>query len=161
MSRKPKQTEMQFEVMFQIPPTIPPVSWAEARADFKRGPILESPAKAAEYFRKFIGGRKKEAFLVMFLDNRNHVLDCVCMSQGTVDQAAVFPREVFQKAFELDASGLILSHNHPGGSLEASEGDKHLTRQISTAARALGMTVHDHLIVTHEGQFSFRQAGLL
>ena len=97
----------------------------------------------------------------MFMDHRNHILDCVCMGEGTVDQTAVYPREVLKKALELDSAGIIISHNHPGGSLEASEGDRHLTRQISTAARALGITIHDHLIVTHEGHFSFRQAGLL
>jgi DNA repair protein RadC len=98
----------------------------------------------------------------MFLDHRNHVLDCQLMQEGTVDHTAVYPREIFKKAFALGtASGLILSHNHPAGSLEPSEGDKQLTRQILTAARALGFTVHDHIIVAHEGHFSFRQAGLL
>jgi DNA repair protein RadC len=158
--KKQKQTEMSLEVMFQIPPTIPPVSWAEARVDYKRGPIVGSPSDATEYFKKFIGGKDTEAFLCLFLDHRNHVLDCIC-NPGTVDHTAVYPREIFKKAFELNASGLILSHNHPGGSLEASEGDRQLTRQLTTAGRALGITIHDHVIVTHEGHFSFRQAGLL
>jgi DNA repair protein RadC len=159
--KKARQEELGFEGMFKIPPTVPPVSWAEARSDYKRGPLVGSPNEATEYFKKYIGGRETEAFLVMFLDHRNHVLDCVCMGEGTVDQTAVYPREVFKKAFELNAAGIILSHNHPRGSLEASEGDRHLTRQICTAARALGVTIHDHVIVTHEGHFSFRQAGLL
>jgi DNA repair protein RadC len=161
MNKKEKQTEMSLEVMFQIPPTVPPVSWSEARADYKRGPVVSSPDSAIGYFKKFIGGKEREAFLVMFLDHRNHVLDCVCMQEGTVDHTAVYPREIFKKVFELNATGLIISHNHPAGSLEPSEGDKQLTRQIMTAARALGVTVHDHLIVTHEGHFSFRTAGLL
>ncbi len=156
-----KQLEMKLDVMFKVPPTVPPVSWAEARADYKRGPCLSGPADAAEYFRNFIGGKANESFLVMYVDHRNHVLDCVLMGDGTVDHTAVYPREVLKKALELNASGLLLSHNHPGGSLEASEGDRQLTRQIVTAARAMGLTVHDHLIVTHEGHFSFRQAGLL
>ncbi len=78
--------------------------------------MVGSPNEATEYFKKYIGGRETEAFLVMFLDHRNHVLDCVCMGEGTVDQTAVYPREVFKKAFELNAAGIILSHNHPGGS---------------------------------------------
>lgn len=156
-----KQLEMKLDLMFKVPPTVPPVSWAEARADYKRGPALSGPADAAEYFRNFIGGKATESFLVMYVDHRNHVLDCVLMGDGTVDHTAVYPREVLKKALELNASGLLLSHNHPGGSLEASEGDRQLTRQIVTAARAMGLTVHDHLIVTHEGHFSFRQAGLL
>lgn len=156
-----KKKELTVEMMFEIPPTVPPVSWAEARADYKRGAVVSSPETAIGYFARYIGGKSNEAFLVMYLDHRNHVLDCVCMQEGTVDHTAVYPREIFKKALELNATGLILSHNHPAGSLDPSEGDKALTRQILTAARALGITVHDHLIVTHEGHFSFRQAGLL
>ena len=159
--KKQNKTELSFEGMFQIPPTVPPVSWAEARTDYKRGPAVGSPSEATDYFKKYIGGKETESFLVMYLDHRNHVLDCVCMAEGTVDHTTVYPREIFKKALELNASGLILSHNHPGGSLDASEGDRQLTRQICTAARALGISIHDHLIVTHEGHFSFRQAGLL
>ncbi len=161
MNRKPKQLEMTLDVMFKIPPTTIPVSWAEARADYKRGPALSGPGDAADYFRKWIGGKKVEIFLTMYVDHRNHVLDVIAGGEGTVDHTAVYPREVLKKALELDASGIILSHVHPGGSLEASEGDRQLTRQIVTACRALGITVHDHVIVTHEGHFSFRQAGLL
>jgi DNA repair protein RadC len=158
---KTKQLEMKLDWMVKIPPTVPPVSWAEARANYQRGPALSGPEDAANYFRNFIGGKATESFLVMYVDHRNHVLDCVLMGDGTVDHTAVYPREVLKKALELNASGLLLSHNHPGGSLEASEGDRQLTRQIVTAARAMGLTVHDHLIVTHEGHYSFRQAGLL
>ena len=60
---KQVKKEITLELAFQIPPTVPPISWAEARADYKRGPILGSPAEAADYFRKYIGGRTKEAFL--------------------------------------------------------------------------------------------------
>jgi len=156
-----KKPELTMEMMFQIPPTVPPVSWAEARADYKRGEAVTSPEQAKGYFARYIGGKEKEAFLAMYLDHRNHVLDCVCMQEGTVDHTAVYPREILKKALELNATGLIFSHNHPAGSLEPSEGDKQLTRQILTGARALGITVHDHIIVAHEGTFSFRQAGLL
>lgn len=161
MSKRIKQLEMPLEVMFKIPPTVPPVSWSEARADYERGPVVTSPDDVVTYFAKYIGGRDKEAFVTMYLDHRNHVLETVLNSEGTVDHTAVYPREVLKKALELNATGIIFSHNHPAGSLEPSEGDKQLTRQIITAARALGITVHDHLIVTHEGHFSFRTAGLL
>lgn len=156
-----KKEELRFDLRVLPPPTIPLVSWAEARAEYERGPVVASPDTAIQYFSKYIGGKRNEAFLTMYLDHRNHVLDVVLNQEGTVDHTAVYPREVLKKAIELDATGLIFSHNHPGGSLEASEGDKQLTRQIVTAARSLGITVHDHLIVTHEGHYSFRQAGLL
>ena len=161
MSKRIKQLEMPLEVMFKIPPTVPPVSWSEARTDYERGPVVTSPDDVVAYFAKYIGGRDKEAFVTMYLDHRNHVLETVLNSEGTVDHTAVYPREVLKKALELNATGVIFSHNHPAGSLEPSEGDKQLTRQILTASRALGITVHDHLIVTHEGHFSFRTAGLL
>jgi DNA repair protein RadC len=156
-----KQMEIKFDLNVLPAPTIPISSWEESRADYKRGPVVSGPENAIAYFMKYIGGKQKEAFLCMFLDHRNHVLDCVLMQEGTVDHTAVYPREIFKKALELNATGLLFSHNHPGGSLEPSEGDKALTRQILTAARALGFTVHDHLIVAHEGHYSFRQAGLL
>ena len=160
-TNRAKKTELKFDLRVLPPPTVPVVSWAEARADYKRGPVVSGPEDVAAYFKQYIGGKTKEAFLTLYLDHRNHVLDCVCNQEGTVDHTAVYPREVLKKALELDATGIIFSHNHPAGSLEPSEGDKQLTRQILTASRALGITVHDHLIVTHEGHFSFRQAGLL
>lgn len=150
-----------FDVKQLPAPTLPPVSWAEARADYHRGPVVSSPNEVAEYFKKYIGGKDKEAFLTMYLDTSNHVLDVVLNGHGTVDHTAVYPREVLKRALDLGAAALILSHNHPAGSLEPSEQDKALTRQIITAARALGIAMHDHLIVAHEGFFSFRQAGLL
>ena len=161
MPKQADQLEMTLERKYWPAPTVPPVTWAEARADYKRGRALASPEDVAAYLMEYIGGKAKEAFLCFYLDHRNHVLDCVLMQEGTVDHTAVYPREILKKALDLNATGLIFSHNHPAGSLEPSEGDKQLTRQVLTGARALGITVHDHLIVAHEGYFSFRQAGLL
>jgi DNA repair protein RadC len=115
----------------------------------------------ASFLKGQIGSKPKEVFAVLFLDHRNHLLRFEILQEGTVDHTAVYPREILRRALDLHATGIILSHNHPGGSLEASEGDKQLTRQILTASRALGITVHDHLILTAEGHFSFRQTGLL
>ncbi len=156
-----RQLVMRFNLDAFPAPTVPPTSWAEARETYKRGPVVGDPEDAAGYFKRFIGGKSNEAFLCMYLDHRNHILDVVLEGEGTVDHTAVYPREICRRALELKASGVILAHNHPGGSLEPSEGDRALTRQVSTAAKALGVTVHDHLIVAHEGHFSFRHAGLL
>ncbi|HVM32828.1 MAG TPA: DNA repair protein RadC [bacterium] len=132
-----------------------------SRESFKRGAVVASPGEAAAFFKAQLGNRPTEAFAAFFLDHRNHVITFEILQEGTVDQTAVYPREVLKRALVLKASGLLVAHNHPGGSLEASEGDRQLTRQLSTAARALGLTLHDHLIVAAEGHFSFRQAGLL
>ncbi len=142
-------------------PTVPPVSWAEARAAYHRGPVVADPEQAADYFRKFIGGKSNESFLCMYVDHQQHVLDVVLEGEGTVDSSAVFPRELLKRALSLSATGIILAHNHPAGGLEPSEADKALTKQVMTAARALGITVQDHLIVAHEGFFSFRRARLI
>lgn len=129
--------------------------------DFKRGRAVTSPEDVAAFLKGQIGSRPREVFTALFLDHRNHLLAFEHLQEGTVDHTAVYPREILRRALELNATGLILAHNHPAGSLEPSEGDKQLTRQILTAARAMGITVHDHLILTTEGHFSFRQAGLL
>jgi DNA repair protein RadC len=162
MAMKRVTSKFLREVIDELPaPTIPPITWAEARADYKRGAKVSGPEDAVRYFQKYVGGKTTESFLCMYLDTRNHVLDVVLESEGTVDHTAVYPREILKRALELKAAGILISHNHPGGSLEPSEGDKDLTRRILVAARALGISFHDHLVVAHEGHFSFRQAGLL
>jgi DNA repair protein RadC len=142
-------------------PVRPVFTWAEAREDYKRGECVSKPLDVATYCRKYIGGSPIEAFLVLFLDPRDRVVSSDLMQTGTIDHAAIYPREIMVKALAYDATGIILCHNHPAGSLSPSEPDRQLTRQINDAARPLGVTLHDHLIVAHEGSFSFRQAGLL
>ncbi len=129
--------------------------------EFKRGRAITHPEDVASFLREQIGSRPREVFTAIFLDHRNHLVAFEHLQEGTVDHTAVYPREILKRALELNATGLILAHNHPAGSLEPSEGDKQLTRQVLTAARAMGITVHDHLILATEGHFSFRQAGLL
>jgi DNA repair protein RadC len=136
--------------------------WRSARQEeVPRGRFLASPSEVALFVREELGDRPREVFMVMYLDHRNHILECREVQEGTVDHAAVYPREILKKALHLNATGLILAHNHPAGSLSPSEADRSLTRQIQEAARAMGVTVHDHLIVASEGSFSFRQAGLM
>jgi DNA repair protein RadC len=129
--------------------------------EWKRGRVIASPTDVASYLREEMGAYGREAFVVLYLDQRNHLLACEKVQEGTVDQTVVYPREIMKRALDLRATGLILSHNHPGGSLTPSDADRQLTHQIVSAARPMGLTVHDHLIVTAEGSFSFRQAGLL
>ena len=85
MKKNQPQEELKFDVRVLPPPTIPLVSWAEARANYQKGPVLGSPAESANYFKQYIGGKKTEAFLTMYLDHRNHVLDVVLNQEGTVD----------------------------------------------------------------------------
>ncbi len=150
----PPQSAIHFKAIGDLYRLIP-------QEDFKRGRVITSPDDVAAFLKEQIGSRPREVFMTLFLDHRNHLLAFERLQEGTVDHTAVYPREILKRALELHATGLILAHNHPAGSLEPSEGDKQLTRQILTASRAMGITVHDHLILTTEGHFSFRQAGLL
>jgi DNA repair protein RadC len=129
--------------------------------EWRRGKTLGCPSEVASYLRETIGEYAVECFYVLYVDQRNQLLGTVKAQQGTVDQTVVYPREILKKALSLNACGLVLCHNHPGGSLTPSDSDRQLTHQIMTASKAMGITVHDHLIVTAEGSFSFRQAGML
>lgn len=154
LGRLPLQSALQFKAIGDL-------VRLSTKQEFKRGRIISSPQQVATFLKEQIGGRPREVFTALFLDHRNHLLAFEHLQEGTVDHTAVYPREILKRALELNATGIILSHNHPAGSLEASEGDKQLTRQVQSAARAMGITIHDHLIVTTEGTFSFRQSGLL
>ena len=82
-------------------------------------------------------------------------------ARGAVDHVPVYPREVVKRALELNASALILVHNHPSGDPTPSQADIDMTAQVETAARALGLVLHDHLIIGRERELSFRAEGLL
>jgi len=89
-----------------------------------------------------------------------HPLDEV-MNEGSVDHAPVYPREVVRRALEVDASAVILAHNHPSGDPTPSSADIELTRQVIAACRALKIEVHDHLIIGRDGAASLKSLGLI
>jgi len=95
-TNRAKKAELKFDLRVLPPPTVPVVSWAEARADYKRGPVVTGPDDVAAYFKQYIGGKTKEAFLTLYLDHRNHVLDCVCNQEGTVDHTFSSRRRGFE-----------------------------------------------------------------
>jgi len=95
------------------------------------------------------------------LDRRNRLAADEALQTGTVDHVPVYPREVVKRALELNASALILVHNHPSGDATPSEEDIIMTDQIRRGAEALGLTLHDHLIIGSGGTYSFRSNGLL
>jgi len=114
-----------------------------------------------DYVCSALAGRSREQFRALFLDRRNRLLAEELVAEGTVDHAPVYPREVVRRALELAASSLILVHNHPTGDPEPSRADIAMTRQVVEAARALGLQVHDHLVVGRDGVASFRALGLM
>lgn len=124
-------------------------------------PLIKSFGALQEYLRFAQGAETTERFRILYLDTGHRLLREEVESQGTVDESAVYVREVVRRALELGASGLILVHNHPSGVAEPSNGDKGVTRALSNAARCFGIQVLDHLIVTRGGWYSFRGEGLL
>lgn len=114
-----------------------------------------------DYCHTTMAHRETEQFRVLFLDRKNTLIADEQQAQGTVDHVPVYPREVMKRALELNASALILVHNHPSGDPTPSESDISMTQQINNAARALNLTLHDHLIIGKSTELSFRSKGLL
>lgn len=123
--------------------------------------VLSSWDQLIEYCTMTMAERKTEQFRILFLDRKNVLIADEPQAQGTVDHVPVYPREVVKRALELNASALILVHNHPSGDPTPSPEDIAMTRQIVNAAQALGITLHDHVIVARGGARSFRADGLL
>jgi len=123
--------------------------------------VVSSWDDLLNYCRATMSHRDTEQFRVLYLDLKNVMIADEEQAQGTVDHVPVYPREVVKRALELSASALILVHNHPSGDPTPSEADIVMTKQIEAAARALGLTLHDHLIIGKSRELSFRAEELL
>jgi DNA repair protein RadC len=104
---------------------------------------------------------KVEHFVALYVDNKNNLMAQHLISKGTVDQTAVYPREVVRYALLEQASGVIIAHNHPGGDPRPSIQDQELTKRVGDACRTLDVRLLDHVIVSRGGHFSFQSQGLL
>ena len=114
-----------------------------------------------DYCRLQSGHEPVEQFRILFLNKKNHLIADEAQHKGTVDHAAVYPREVVKRALEVGASAMILLHNHPSGDPTPSAADIDVTLRIMEAARPLSITVHDHLIMTHSNYSSLKALGLV
>ncbi|MEM6678426.1 MAG: DNA repair protein RadC [Pseudomonadota bacterium] len=114
-----------------------------------------------DYCTTAMAHRDTEQFRVLFLDRKNMLIADEAQGEGTVDHVPVYPREVVKRGLALNASALILVHNHPSGDPAPSRADVEMTRAIEDAARAVGLTLHDHVVIGREEQASFRALGLL
>lgn len=132
-----------------------------ARDAVVRRPVISSWNALLAYVKTALAHEAREQFRVLFLDKKNQLIADEVMNRGTVDHAPVYPREVARRALELSASSLILLHNHPAGDPTPSSADIEMTRQVVAAARALGLSVHDHLIVARHGVASLKALGLM
>lgn len=124
------------------------------------GTVIKGPEDVLEYLSLSMANLKEEVFKVLYLDSANVVLAAEDLFRGTVDQSAVYPREIIKRAFDLNASGLIFVHNHPSGNLKPSKHDLSLNEKLVKACRAVDLTPLDHIIIGPNGYISFKEKGL-
>jgi DNA repair protein RadC len=124
-------------------------------------PALSSWAALLDYCVAAMARTQREEFRVLFLDRKNVLIADEVQTRGTIDHTPVYPREIVKRALELGASAIILVHNHPSGDPTPSRADIEMTRDIASAAKPLGIAVHDHLVIGRAGHASFKSLGLL
>ncbi|NSX53369.1 RadC family protein [Parasulfitobacter algicola] len=132
-----------------------------ARSKVMQRPVLSSWDDLLDYCHTAMSHLETEQFRVLYLDSKNVLIADEEQARGTVDHVPVYPREVMKRALEINASALLLVHNHPSGDPTPSQADIGMTRQIQEAATSLGITLHDHLIIGKSQELSFRSEGLI
>ena len=132
-----------------------------ARAELVDRPLLNNWDRLMEYLNAVLARERVEQFRVLFLDTRNRLLADEAQARGTVNHTPVYPREVVKRALELQATAIILVHNHPSGDPTPSRDDVEMTREVRQAAGVLNIVLHDHVIVGNGKWLSFRREELL
>lgn len=132
-----------------------------ARAEVLNRPVLANWEALLDYCQASMAFHKTEQFRLLFLDRKNVLIKDELQQRGTVDHTPVYPREVVKRALELQASALIMVHNHPSGDVTPSRADIDMTRQVRDALKVVSVTLHDHLIIGRGGHRSFKATGLL
>jgi DNA repair protein RadC len=132
-----------------------------ARAGVQEQPVLGSWQALIDYLTIDMAHLTHERVRVLYLNVQNRLIADELMSEGSIDEAAIHPREVIRRGLDLGASALILVHNHPSGSPEPSRADIQMTNRIAEAGRLLGIVVHDHVIVGRDGHVSLKAKGLI
>lgn len=134
---------------------------AKLRNELPRKLISATDQRLVEYLRSRIGSRTTETMRILFLDGSHHLLAEQEFGEGSPKRIYIQPRNILKRALELDASGIILAHNHPGGNLTPSNSDIEFTRSIKMLCMELGICLHDHIIITSDHWTSFRKLKIL
>jgi DNA repair protein RadC len=124
-------------------------------------PILASWQSLLDYLRADMAHLTIERVRVLYLNSKNMLIRDEIASEGSIDQAAIYIREVVKRAIDLGATGIVLVHNHPSGDSAPSRQDISMTREIADVGKKLGISVHDHVIIGRDGFTSMRSAGLI
>lgn len=125
--------------------------------------VVNSPNELISYLKHIMSNLQLEEFNVIFLNNANKIIKIEKVSSGTETQTAVFPKQIVRRALFIKATGIILVHNHPSGSIKPSSADIEITKAIYKATSTLDIRLLDHIIIGSEGKgfFSFYENGLL
>lgn len=130
----------------------------------ERQPVFGDSINTTENAMRFcelrMAGKEREEFLVLYLNAQHELIEDKVEFVGTINSAAVYPREIAKSALLKNAAAVILCHNHPSGNLDPSEADISLTKDLTDALRLIDVRVIDHIIVGN-GSMSFRQRGVL
>jgi DNA repair protein RadC len=124
-------------------------------------PILTNWNKLIAYLRASMAHRNIEQFRVLFLDRRNVLIADEVQNEGSIDHIPVYPRHVVKRALTLDASALIMVHNHPSNHPAPSKSDIEMTRLVNQALKGVGIVLHDHVIISRKGHTSFKEMRLI
>ncbi|MFZ5564034.1 MAG: RadC family protein [Thermodesulfobacteriota bacterium] len=124
-------------------------------------PLVGNSTDLLNYLNHTLRDKQRETFFALFLDAKNRVIDVETLSEGSLTESPVYPREVVKRALAHHAAALICCHNHPSGEPEPSRQDIAITRRLVMACKTVGITVHEHIIVGERGHFSFADNGYM
>lgn len=124
-------------------------------------PLVGNSSDLLKYLNHTLRDKQRETFSALFLDAKNKVIDVEVLSEGSLTESPVYPREVVKRALAHHAAALICCHNHPSGEPEPSRQDLAITRKLVMACKTMGITVHEHIIVGEHGHFSFADNGYM
>lgn len=127
----------------------------------KARPLFDQPQPVKDYLRTRAGMLGHEVFLVLYLDTKHRFIECEQLARGTLDQTAVYPREVAKRALHHNAAAVILAHNHPSGDVMPSRADERLTQTLKAALALIDVRVLDHMVVARTEVCSMAERGLV
>jgi len=122
---------------------------------------INSPKTVVEYFQEELKHLNKEKFIVVFLNTKNLITSYEVVSVGSLSASIVHPREVFNRAIKKSAASIILIHNHPSGNPSPSREDEAITKRLCNVGEVVGIKILDHIIISEDGYFSFKEMDIL